>query len=316
MAQGGASRLRRRQRSRLASSAPGRCRRAPPRLQELRWQGTGALCHVQAFPANEGSAAREAAFRIEPRAPASPAQRRAGVRAERAVGAGPRAAGRTRRVRQTPVHVHGAPALLERFAAARALRNLVGPAPGQCARAGAAWRTPRRLLPARCPRRAGYERRTRTGRGARAVGRPRRVRRTPMHAHGGFAGAARALRRPRVLAGPAPCGASARCRGFESGGGRKPARRSGFAGNEGSAAREAAVRIEPLAPASPAQRRGLRVRTRSRGEVRAAGRPQPVRQTPARVQRGLRAAARALRPLFPNRLRRPASHLDDAFSFR
>ena len=49
-------------------------------------------------------------------------------------------------------------------------------------------------------------------------------------------GAARALRRrPRSrLAGPAPCGGCAQCRGFESGAGTEPAR-AGFPANEGSA---------------------------------------------------------------------------------
>jgi hypothetical protein len=42
-------------------------------------------CARAGFPVNEGGTAREAAFRIEPRAPVSPARRRAGVRFERAV---------------------------------------------------------------------------------------------------------------------------------------------------------------------------------------------------------------------------------------
>ena len=44
---------------------------------------------------------------------------------------------------------------------------------------------------------------------------------------------------------------------------------SGFAGNEGSAAREAAFRIEPRAPASHARHRGRPRRTRSRGAAPA-----------------------------------------------
>ena len=101
--------------------------------------------------------------------------------------------------------------------------------------------------PARCPRRAGH---------ARAGGRLRRFRQSRVRVHCGFAGAARALRhRPHSrLDGPASCGAGARYRGFESGVGTEPARqrvipRPGFAVNGGSAAREAAFRIEPRAPA-------------------------------------------------------------------
>ena len=68
--------------------------------------------------------------------------------------------------------------------------------------------------------------------------------------------AARASRR----ASPAPCGAGAHCRGLESGAGTEPMRqrvilRSRFAADKGSAAREAAFRIELRASASPAQRR-------------------------------------------------------------
>ena len=83
----GAARALRRPRSRRAGSAQVRCPR--------RRGSKGALARNQRamqrprFAANEGSAAREAAFRIELRAPASPARchRRAGVRAERAVAA-------------------------------------------------------------------------------------------------------------------------------------------------------------------------------------------------------------------------------------
>ena len=59
----------------------------------------GALARKtrSSFAANRGSAAREAAFRIEPRAPVCPAQHRGGERAERAVGGSiARAAGRSR----------------------------------------------------------------------------------------------------------------------------------------------------------------------------------------------------------------------------
>src|ERR1035441_838808 len=61
-------------------------------LRDLLVLFAAARAHIpparcSSFPANEGSTAREAAFRIEPRAPASPAHRRAGLRAERAVGA-------------------------------------------------------------------------------------------------------------------------------------------------------------------------------------------------------------------------------------
>jgi hypothetical protein len=68
--------------ARLAGPAQGRWLRALARLE----RGAGAEKRPR-FAGNEGSAAREAAFRIEPRAPASHARRRAGVRAERAVGA-------------------------------------------------------------------------------------------------------------------------------------------------------------------------------------------------------------------------------------
>ena len=70
----------------LASRRPGgvRWRRAPARLRKWRWHGTGALCHAQACLPTKAAPPREAAFRVEPRAPASPTQRHAGVRAERA----------------------------------------------------------------------------------------------------------------------------------------------------------------------------------------------------------------------------------------
>jgi hypothetical protein len=95
-----------------ASPPPGavRWRRALARLES----GAGTEpARRSGFAANEGSAAREAAFRIEPHAPASPAQRRAGVRAERAVEAR-RAARRARRARARP---WASPALLVAFAA-------------------------------------------------------------------------------------------------------------------------------------------------------------------------------------------------------
>lgn len=56
------------------------------------------------------------------------------------------------------------------------------------------------------------------------------VRQAPVHVQGGFAGAARALRRrPRSrLAGSVPCAGCARRRGFESGAGREPTRYAGM----------------------------------------------------------------------------------------
>ena len=84
------------------------------------------------FPAIKGNAVRETAFGIEPRAPASPAHRRVGVRAERAVEARRRAARRARRVRTAPVHEQGG--------AARALRRCRRFPRASTANAGAARR--------------------------------------------------------------------------------------------------------------------------------------------------------------------------------
>ena len=86
-----------------------------------------------------------------------------------------------------------------------------------------------------------------------------RVRQTPLHVHGGFAGAAHVLRRPgprSSFAGPAPCGgcALARLRGWRSHG-TSATRLVGFAANEGGAARRALFRVEHRASDSPAQRR-------------------------------------------------------------
>jgi hypothetical protein len=86
---------------------------------------------------------------------------------------------------------------------------------------------------------------------------------------------------------PPPARVSAARRGSERGAGTEPTLRSGFAANEGSAAREAASRIEPRAPASPAHRRaGLRAE-HAAGATRADGQPvTDVRQTPVQVQGG------------------------------
>jgi hypothetical protein len=114
------------------------------------------------FAASEGNSAREAAPRIELRAPASPARRGVAVRFERAVGVG-RASGRT--VRPCP------PGSRARARWARAARvlfraaprpRLAGPAPVRWRRAAArprGWRSrgtsaARRL---RCQRRAARE---------------------------------------------------------------------------------------------------------------------------------------------------------------
>jgi hypothetical protein len=135
-----------------------------------------------------------------------------------------------------------------------------------------------------------------SGAGARAAARSRRVRQTPVHVLG-FAGAARALRRPCPrLVVPVPCGGGARCRGSKEAlaRNRRSMPRAGFAANEGAAAREAAFRIEPRAP------RLLLPARRSRGPARAAGRPRRARGTPVHVHRGFAGAARALR-----RRRRP-----------
>jgi hypothetical protein len=69
---------------------------------------------------------------------------------------------------------------------------------------------PRRLLPVRCPHRAATSRARGSGPGARVARRLRRVRQTSAHVQGGFAGAARALRRRSRsrLGDPAPV----RCR--------------------------------------------------------------------------------------------------------
>jgi hypothetical protein len=125
-----------------AARQPGTVRwlRALARLRTWRWHGTTAPCHAQAWLPTKAAPPAKRPFRIEPRAPASPTQRRGGVRSERAVGA------------------------------------------------------TRASVPAGTPRppdsRAG---------------------------HGGFADAARGLRRPRsCLGGPAACGGGTRCRGFEN----------------------------------------------------------------------------------------------------
>jgi hypothetical protein len=112
----------------------------------------------------------------------------------------------------------------------------------------------------------------------------------------GFAGAARALRRrPRArLAGSAPCGGGARWRGFESGAGTEPTRRSGFAANEGSAGRGWAG-SNRRAPASPAQRRGG-VRAEHAGVARRA-RP-GGHSASARLPWADKSAAAALLVLF------------------
>jgi hypothetical protein len=176
------------------------------------------------FAANEGSADREAASRIEPRAPASPAHRRAGLRAECAVGA------------------------------------------------------------------------------TRADGQPvTDVRQTPVHVHGGLAGAARALPLAHARASPAgrPCGGRTRRRGFESGAGTEPARRAGFAANEGSADRGCAG-SNRRTPASPAQCRGGVRAEHAAGATRLSGQAVTARAlscagTRARARRRAGPSARAAR---------------------
>jgi hypothetical protein len=242
------------------------------------------------FAANEGSAAREAASRIEPRAPASPAHRRAGLRAECALGA-TRADGQpVPDVRQTPVHVHGGLAgAASRAALVRNQRGAQASLPTKAAPTVAARdRTvARRLLPLSA---AGRTRRTRSrgdaperpsGHGARVILRghtspraptsrakrasgqeSRHVRRTPVHGQGGFAGAARARRRRRADI--------------------SPARRRSVAARAGAASRMPRRTVSPLGVAAVRAPR----RMRSRGRTRTAGRSRRVRQTPVHVQGG------------------------------
>jgi hypothetical protein len=99
------------------------------------------------------------------------------------------------------------------------------------------------------------------------------------------------------------CGAGARCRGFEKCAGTEPTRRSGFAADEGSAAREAAFRIEPRAPASPDRAARLRAE-RAVGARRARGRAVAARPpdscAPAkRPGRRLHACGAARAPVPP-----------------
>ena len=70
---------------------------------------------------------------------------------------------------------------------------------------------------------------------ARAAGRSRRVRQAPAQVHTASPALLVLAAAPRLrLAGPTPCDGYARWRGYESGAGTEPARRSGSA-DEGSA---------------------------------------------------------------------------------
>jgi hypothetical protein len=136
-------------RSRLDGPAPcGACALARPR--GWRSHGTSAT-RLVGFAANEGGAARRALFRVEHRASDSPAQRRAGERAERAVGLGAR--GRAIRARRPHSGAW----------ARRAWASCSPPPPVLASHRPGARAVPHALLrphechaisPARCPRRA------------------------------------------------------------------------------------------------------------------------------------------------------------------
>ena len=85
---------------------------------------------------------------------------------------------------------------------------------------------------------------------------------------------------------------AARCCGFESGAGTEPARRAGFAAKEGSAAREAAFRIELRAPASPAQRRAACAPNTPPGRCSCSSPPPAPRLAGSAQGRWLRALPR------------------------
>jgi hypothetical protein len=245
------------------------------------------------FPANEGSAARKAAFRIEPRAPASPAQRRVGVRAERAVGAG-----RARPDCGLPGTEH-LPSLL--CAAVEAVT--AGAAEDQ--RRSRRRHAEPETVPALFGKRQVFEQsvfkklefsntsatRSRShaaSKGARCAvsflpGSPAaRLRSEHASRPGGHAASTRLPRtglRRRPRPGSRRPGARAVAARADAASNMALARnhrampRAGFAANEASAAREAAFRIEssPAAPPSHDRRlapRGRTLRSRSRGHAR------------------------------------------------
>jgi hypothetical protein len=168
---------------------------------------------------------------------------------------GPGASGRAVAARppDARARAHGAWAALLADCTAHARAS---PAPAPCA--GCACR-------AHCPRRAGYEPNTQARPGGR--GAPARL-----------PGACRAAWARCSCSSPtalASCrlGARAVCTlaRLEGGAGTEPVPRAGFPANEGSAAREAAFRIEPRAPDSPAQRRANVRSERAAAAQRASG---------------------------------------------
>jgi hypothetical protein len=161
------------------------------------------------------------------------------------------------------------------------------------ARATAASRTPRRnVSPLSVPPRWGT-RRTRSRGQARAAGRPRRIRQTPVHVHGASSAPIMIFAAPTL----APHQSGVPC-GFESGTGTEPVQRSGVAANEGSTAREAAFRIEPRAPRRPLFAHPRRADVHAEPAVesrRASGRAVPARppNSRARARRSSADHARA-----------------------
>jgi hypothetical protein len=230
---------------------------SPPPTPSPATCATCARCRVFESGAGTEPARYVARGRTSPNAPTS----RAGS-----------ASSRLRRARQSPMHAHGSLARVARRPRSPARRKGDGCASG-----------------AHCPSCAG-------GRAERAVeashGAP-----PDSRARGevGFAGAARALRRPRSRRAGSAQVRCPRRRGSKGALARnqRAMQRPRFAANEGSAAREAAFRIELRAPASPA-------RCHRRAGVRAerAGGPAGTRRPPdsrARA-RGFAGAARALSP--------------------
>lgn len=73
--------------ARVIPRAGARVRARTAAARKCRWHGTTALCDAWASPPTRVTPPAKGRFRIEPRAPASPAQRRAGVRSGRTAGA-------------------------------------------------------------------------------------------------------------------------------------------------------------------------------------------------------------------------------------